>query len=84
MVTPETRSRFGLSIVMKFASAASAKAELASDIDLDGPWRLFKVPRASPGRAWLREALAPGAVWGTSGRNVASPTARTFYLVGAG
>lgn len=82
MLTPGNQSRFGLSIVMKFASAASAKAELASDSTSNGPWRYFKVPGIPGARGF--EALAPAGTGGTSGRNVGFTDGPYFYLVGAG
>ncbi|HEY7968144.1 MAG TPA: hypothetical protein VID68_14075 [Solirubrobacteraceae bacterium] len=76
--TRRNANRFGLSLVERFSSAASARTELAHAARSGGGWSYFAVP-AIPGARGF-ESL--GTRYG--GRNVAFTDGGFYYLVGAG
>jgi hypothetical protein len=68
----------GLSVVMQFSSAASAKANLAEESTSNGPWKYFAVAGIPGARGF--EAISSSG----SGRNVGFTDGPFFFLVGAG
>lgn len=78
--TPGNGNRYGLSLVIQFASPAGAAAELKSDYTQNGPWTRFAVP-GIPGAVGF-DGTANGGNHG--GRNVGFTIGPYVYLVGAG
>jgi hypothetical protein len=76
--SPSNSNLGGLSVVIQFSSAASAKANLAEQSTSNGPWKYFAVA-SIPGARGFETINSSG-----SGRNVGFTDGPFFYLVGAG
>jgi hypothetical protein len=78
LVSPGNGNLAGLSLVVQFASSASAKADLAHESTTNGPWKYFTVA-GIPGARGFESIQSAGG-----GRNVGFTDGPFYYLVGAG
>jgi prepilin-type processing-associated H-X9-DG protein len=72
------RNLGGLSVVIQFSSAASAKKNVAEEAASNGPWKYFTVAGIPGARGFDQSSSSHG------GRNVAFADGSFYYLIGAG